>query len=458
MLLQSGASAYSFTALPGVLMDINDGGIMNLSGEEQNFIALTDGNGQVGVFTITQFGGISGDGVVFTEYGAKIPGINGGAVFFTTGDTSAGTASFHNLGGTVSGAGGGILVIESFSDAGESTIINEGGEVRGAEGGQTIFQVSDPSAADATIIANGGSVSGAGGGLISFFNSSQGADSTLIANGGSSGGGGGEIFFRDTSDGGKARVEVFGNGALDVTLSSERSIAVGSIEGDGLVVLAANELSVGANGLSTTFSGLISDANGPGGSIAKTGRGTLTLTGANAYSGGTTVQRGSLVVTNTSGSATGTGAISVTAGTLGGSGIIAGAVTVGTGSGAGAFLAPAHGGKKQLILTIQGSVTFNSDATYTYTFKAKGNKSKIDKVIANGVTINSGAQVNLSGTTQGQLIQGTALTLIKNTAATPISGTFSNLPEGGIVNVNGNNLQASYSGGDGNDLTLTVVP
>jgi hypothetical protein len=24
--------------------------------------------------------------------------------------------------------------------------------------------------------------------------------------------------------------------------------------------------------------------------------------------------------------------------------------------------------------------------------------------------------------------------------------------------VNGNNLQASYSGGDGNDLTLTVVP
>jgi hypothetical protein len=24
--------------------------------------------------------------------------------------------------------------------------------------------------------------------------------------------------------------------------------------------------------------------------------------------------------------------------------------------------------------------------------------------------------------------------------------------------INGNNLQASYSGGDGNDLTLTVVP
>jgi len=62
-------------------------------------------------------------------------------------------------------------------------------------------------------------------------------------------------------------------------------------------------------------------------------------------------------------------------------------------------------------------------------------------VIANGVTINSGATIALSGTAQGQLTQGMVMTLIKNTAATP---------------VNGNNLQASYEGGDGNDLTLTV--
>ena len=43
---------------------------------------------------------------------------------------------------------------------------------------------------------------------------------------------------------------------------------------------------------------------------------------------------------------------------------------IGTGSGTGAFLAPAYGGNKQLTLTIPGSLTFNSDATYTYTFKA----------------------------------------------------------------------------------------
>ena len=52
---------------------------------------------------------------------------------------------------------------------------------------------------------------------------------------------------------------------------------------------------------------------------------------------------------------------------------------------------------------------------------------------------------------------GTAYTLISNTSANSISGTFSNLADGAIVNVNGNNLQASYEGGDGNDLTLIVV-
>jgi hypothetical protein len=89
---------------------------------------------------------------------------------------------------------------------------------------------------------------------------------------------------------------------------------------------------------------------------------------------------------------------------------------------------------------------------------AKQNSARTDKVIANGVTINSGATLALSGQTRGALRQGLVLTLIRNTSANSISGSFSNLPDSGIVTINGNNLQASYSGGDGNDLTLTVVP
>ena len=94
--------------------------------------------------------------------------------------------------------------------------------------------------------------------------------------------------------------------------------------------------------------------------------------------------------------------------------------------------------------------------TYTYTFKAKGNKARTDKVVAKGVTIASGASFNFSGTAQGKLRQGLTFTVLSNTSASAISGTFSNLPDGAILTVGSNNFLASYEGGDGNDLTLTV--
>ncbi len=213
--------------------------------------------------------------------------------------------------------------------------------------------------------------------------------------------------------------------------------------------MGSANLIIGSNNLSTTFSGTIQDA----GSITKIGTGTLTLAGANTYSGVTTVASGVLLVSNASGSGTGTGALTVNGGTLGGSGIISGAATVG----AGAFLAPAAGTNKQVTLTLQNSLTLQGGATYTYTFKARKNQARTDLIVASGVTIN-GATIALQGKTQGTLRVGLVLTVISNKSANPISGTFSNLADGAIVTVNGNHLQASYEGGDGNDLTLTVVP
>jgi hypothetical protein len=53
---------------------------------------------------------------------------------------------------------------------------------------------------------------------------------------------------------------------------------------------------------------------------------------------------------------------------------------------------------------------------------------------------------------------GTVFTLINNTSATPIAGAFGNLQEGSKIGINNHNYLATYQGGDGNDLTLTVVP
>ena len=71
------------------------------------------------------------------------------------------------------------------------------------------------------------------------------------------------------------------------------------------------------------------------------GTGTLTLSGDNTYTGGTSVTGDVLKVVNTTGSATGTGLVSVDVGTLSGNGIIGGAVVLGTGTGAGAVIDPA---------------------------------------------------------------------------------------------------------------------
>ena len=451
MVFDSSAGAYHFTIPRNQHFTFYDAGIQNESGAVQVFDVLAANTASDYTSLAFTSGSAAGSNITIITHGADFAdAANPGFTQFI--NSSAGNATLISNGGLASGAKGGeVDFFPPSGHAGNATIINKAGTVAGALGGRSYFLSG--SADNAMITSEGATVSGALGGLTQFIANTDAGSATLIANAGTNGGEGGVIQFESSAFGPNARFEVFGNGRLDISLVDPGSFRIGSLEGDGQVVLGATQLSVGVTTLDTTFSGVIQD----GGSLEKIGSGTFTMTGANLYTGGTTVTSGTLVVGNATGSGTGTGVVAVDGGTLGGNGTIAGSVTIGTGSGAGAFLAPAHGGNKQLTLTIEGSLTFNSDATYTYTFKARGNRSKIDKVIANGVTISRGATIALSGTAHGQLTQGLVLTLIKNTATTPIAGTFGNLPDSSIVNVNGNNFQASYEGGDGNDLTLTVV-
>jgi autotransporter-associated beta strand protein len=477
------ANPYTITLQPATVLALDLAGVINKSGLCQSFFVESAADGIGGLLNINNeassgtqitfmnlgnstqvfaFGGqtslndtTSAEANIFINQAGTAAGSFGG-VTALTGSASAANGIFTSQGGAVGGAYGGFTTLNETASAGSAIFINEAGTVAGAIGGTTSF--NDTSVGDtATITSLGATTEGALGGTTAFTEKSTAMNDVLIAEGGSNGGGGGRITFSTNANGGSARVILRGNGTLDMTLGLRKLVNIGSLEGDGIVILRLSlpfDLVVGSNNQSTTFNGTIQGM----GSLNKLGTGTLTLTNASTYTGGiTAVGDGVLIVNNLTGSATGTGAVAVNGGTLGGGGIISGPVTVGTGSGSGAFLAPSFGRNKQVTLTLQSSLTLQAEATYTYTFAAKNRQVRTDQVKAVEVTIN-GAAIAIAGSIQGQLKVGKVLTLISNTGAHFINGAFNNLADGAIVNVNGNNFQASYSGGDGNDLTLTVLP
>src|SRR5215467_11960600 len=412
-----GASAFTIaTNLQATTLQliISGVGITNNSGVVQNFVLTNPATqmffinnataGSLTAFTGGQisFGGTSTAGnATFTNN-----------IFITfSNDTTAGDATFNIIDGGViifdgnSTAGNGTFTNPGFiqfgetpfdaSTAGNGTFANPGSADSTVGGGFIVFHFG--TAGDATFINDGATASGGIAGETLFQDTSDAGNAVLIANGGVGGGDGGSIQFATASTGGTARVEVFGNGNLDISGHDAPGVTTGSIQGNGAVFLGANNLTVGTNNLGTTFSGLIQDGGsggGTGGSLTKAGTGKLTLTKSNTYTGGTTITKGTLLVTNRSGSATGPGSVQVNAGILGGTGRISGAATIGTATAtAAATLAPGNGGQLG-ALTLLNTLTFNSRATYKVNLNS--NAATGAQVVATSVRINGGALVSIS--------------------------------------------------------------
>jgi hypothetical protein len=439
-----GASAFTLSTSFQTL-EIEGAGITNNSGLTQTFLVptdLADGRGLLEFFNTATAGGNTNYIIEGSEAGP-----DGGRINFWDSST-AGDASFVlEGGGQNAGTTGGLIFFMDTSTAENATFdCQSGGSGNGVLAG--VDFVDNSSAGNATLIAEGVNGVGSFNGAVLIRGESTAANATLIANDGKPGG---LLYFDESSTGDHATVKVYGNGNMQMPIAGT-SLSIGSLEGDGIVLMESKNLSVGRNNTNTIFRGAIEGS----GTLTKLGTGVFVLAenGKRSHTGPVIVERGALFTSDSPASATGAGPVQVNHGTFGGKGTVAGDVTIGNGTGPGAFLAPGINGIG--VLTIQSSLTFRDSSRYNWNVQATAIKT--DETVAQGITIETNVLFQIFARGNVPLPIGTVFTAISNTAATSIAGAFANLPDGGTVTVGSNTFQASYEGGDGNDLTLTVVP
>ncbi len=128
-----------------------------------------------------------------------------------------------------------------------------------------------------------------------------------------------------------------------------------------------------------------------GGGINKVGNGSLSLSGANAYTGTTTVVAGTLYADNaTSPLGIGSSAVVNTGATLGGIGTVTQAVSVSSGG----HIAPGDGGTTG-NLTLSGGLTLASGATLDFNFKPDGSANSLLALTSGGIGASGAIPIDL---------------------------------------------------------------
>lgn len=354
-LILTGANTFagSATVSAGTLQ-IGSGSAGSIQGNILNNAAVTFNRSN----TLAYSGVISGTGAV-TKSGSGTVTLSGASSYQGGTTVSAGTLAVSTTGAIGTGvvSVSGTLRFESSASAASLQITNN-------LGGQTRFTGSS-SAGSATINNNPAA--------FTFFRDASSAGSATINHTGSS-----FTSFEGTATASGATFNLDSSDSfLDIIGIAGTDIAVGSVSGSGNIHLGAKRLTIGGLNTSTTLSGVI---DGSGGALAKSGTGTLTLTGANTYTGSTEVSGGTLHVANASGSATGTGSVAVGAGaTLSGTGTIAGDVTL-------ASTARVAPGGALGTLTINGSLTWGgtSDSSSMLFYELSTNSAASDRIAMGG--------------------------------------------------------------------------
>jgi autotransporter-associated beta strand protein len=173
------------------------------------------------------------------------------------------------------------------------------------------------------------------------------------------------------------------NGGATIYLGALFGGSGAGLSGASTATASLTTYVIGGVNTNSVFNGTISDGGAAATALVFNGPGSLALAGNNTFSGGTTVNGGSLYINSTAGSGTGSGPVSVNPGaTLGGNGTIGGQVSLA----AGATLAPGSNGAG--TLTIANDLGLNNASVLQFELGTNSDQVSVTGDLTLGGTLN----------------------------------------------------------------------
>jgi autotransporter-associated beta strand protein len=452
---------------------VNSGATLNITADLSGNFNLT----KTGAGTLTLSGANSfGSGKIFTLSAGTLNVNSAGALGAGTFQINGGTTIDNTSGASVTNSGNNALTLNgNFTFTGSNSLnLGTGATSLGTAAGtsRTITAsantltlggiISNGTTADSLIKAGGGTLVLSGSGANTYTGTTtvnageldlnKTAGVNAIAGNIVIGDGTGTDTLKllasnqiaDTSD---MTLSAGGTPVFDLNNFSETIDGLSSTNTSASVLLGSGTLTVGANDEpSFSFSGVIS---GTGGSLVKTGTGTLTLTGTNTFTGGLSIKKGTVLLNNASGAGSGAITLGNSAGgsatLLANSFTIANAINLGT-SAVGTLTLGNNGTGTQPIYS--GAIALNGDNLVISTTGGNGNSNT---TLTGGITGTGNLIINTSGTNN-------APSTIISTTAVNNSGTITNSGTNGTTTISaavGSNVTGITENSTGSSLTVS---